>query len=243
SNPVFIQHKNLEVILKRLKKVLIAVLFLTMLSGTAFADSLDIGFDSDQNSVNSRTLSVRADKEISAIYFSAEYNKSKVADIIATDDGFIRVGFDPKITDKWHLWFYGEFGFNNMMGINIENFLGGGPKYIITSGPNHKLSASFGLLYHYQELSDNTEDKIGRLSTRIKGFYHIKDFEFSSVAGHQPNISDLDDDYILYGEAVIVWKMRENIRMKYIITDEYRSVFEKDKRNHLSQGIYWSFDI
>ncbi|MCK5016085.1 MAG: DUF481 domain-containing protein [Candidatus Peribacteraceae bacterium] len=225
--------------MRKLKTALLSVLFLAILSGIAFA-GLDISYNNGQNSIDSHVISVRVNKQIETISFSAEYNKGKVSNIVSANGGYIRIGYDPEITEKLHLWFYDQFGFNKMASVNIENFIGGGPKYIVTSGVNYKFSSSFGVLYHYQELDDNTEERLARYSSRIKGHYNTDMIEFEGVAFHQPNMENFGD-YILYGELSFGLILPKSASIKYIITNEYRSEAEPAERNNFTQGLYFGF--
>ena len=108
-----------------------------------------------------------------------------------------------------------------MTGVDLENFAGGGIKYILLEN----ISASFGCLYHYIELEE--VKNLGRWSLRLKA----KNSFGGIVVFYQPNMVDFED-YILKGEAYLKHKLDDIFFLKLSLKDQYRTSW--DPKNEFS---------
>ena len=206
--------------------IYIFTLIVVLLPLPGSAGDLDISYLSRESTVDSYATSARVSDQAGPLDFHAEYNYGKTADLVSTDDGEVGVGYDPVINDKWSLWFDERVGYNKMLGIDFENFIGFGPKYYILKEDKRKLSLSTGILYHYQE---GDEEGKGRYSHRVK----YGDVWIAGVYFYQPNMSN-SADYITEGELRI--KLSDVLSVFY--KEEYRSL---DSIREIEKGIMFNF--
>ena len=188
------------------------------------AGSFDIGLSTTSGITDSRSLYLGLDTKIKGVSLVSKLNYGEQNNLEIENKAFLRLGYDPKLNDKWSLWFFDQAGYNKLRKIDFENFFGGGPKYILYKD----FSISAGLLQHHQKIENDTID-INRLSFRLKG----KINSFKVVIFYQPNLEDFDD-YIFTGEASIEQEIASRVSLKLILTDQYRSRSEIDEKNELS---------
>ena len=206
--------------------IYIFTLIVVLLPLPVSAGKLDISHSLVKSTVDSYVVSAGISDQAGPLDFNAEYHYGKIADLVSSDDGEVGVGYDPVINDKWSLWSDVRAGYNNVLGIDFENFIGFGPKYYILKGDKRKISLSTGVLYHYRS---GDEKGKGRYSHRLK----YEDEWFSGVWFHQPNLKD-SSDYITKGEARIGFSKTLSIFYK----EEYRSLIDT---RETERGIVFTF--
>ena len=190
------------------------------------AGELAISYSSMKSTVESYATSARVSDQAGPFDLYAEYHYGKTDDIVSTDDGEVGVGYDPIINERLSLWFDERVGYNKMMGVRFENFVGFGPKYYILKDDKRKLSLSTGVLYHYRA---DAEEGDGRYSHRIK----YGDAWISGVYFYQPNMRD-SADYITEGEIRI--KLSDVLSVFY--REEYRSL---GSNREIEKGVVFNF--
>lgn len=190
------------------------------------AGELDISYASMESMVDSYVVSAGISDQAGPLDFYAEYHYGKTDDIVSTDNGEVGVGYDPIINERLSLWFDERVGYNKMIGVRFENFVGFGPKYYLVKSEKRKLSLSTGILYHYR--ADDDEGN-GRYSHRFK----YKDSWISGVYFYQPNMRD-SADYITEGEIRI--KLSDMLSVFY--REEYRSL---GSNREIEKGIMFNF--
>lgn len=208
-------------------KILSTIIVILCLSGyplSVNAGSFDIGLSTTSGITDSRSLYLGLDTKIKEISLISKLNYGERNNLEIENKAFLRLGYDPKLNDKWSLWFFNQAGYNKQRKIDFENFFGGGPKYTFYKD----CSISAGLLQHYQKMENDTLDR-NRLSFRLKG--KIKSFK--AVIFYQPNLDDFDD-YIFTGEASIRQKIASQLSLKLTLTDQYRSISLTNEKNELS---------
>lgn len=204
----------------------ICTLIVVLLPFRVSAGELDISYSSMKSTVDSYATSARVSEQAGPLDFYAESHYGKTDDIVIADDGEVSIGYDPPITKRVSLWFDVTAGYNKMLGIRFENFVGFGPKYYLMKSEKRKLSLSTGILYHYR--SDDDEGD-GRYSHRFK----YGDAWVSGVYFYQPNMSD-SADYITKGEIRI--KLSDVLSVFY--KEEYRSL---GSAREIEKGIMFNF--
>lgn len=192
---------------------------------------LDLGLSFHSGVDQKQMLNAAFNAERAKFSFSARVNYAEKNDDVSEDHGYVRLGYDPMINDKWSLWFYEQAGYNRKREIRLENFAGGGPKYSLFDNEQLKASLSVGLLQHHIEYENDDTDDLARASFRLKSNWQIsKSIVFSFVAFYQPDIEDYQD-YIITGEAGLRFRLTGRIGLKLKIEDEYRSVTRVDENN------------
>ena len=126
-------------------KILLIFLFL-LFPLPALAGSLDLGLSTTSGITDSRSLFLGLDTEIKEISLTSKLNYGERDNLEIENKAFLRLGYDPKLNDKWSLWFFDQAGYNKLRKIDFENFFGGGPKYIFYKN----FSISAGYLQHHQ---------------------------------------------------------------------------------------------
>jgi len=204
-----------------MKLIPIIILGLLLSANPVFAGSLDLGLSTKSGVTDSQSLYLGFDTKIKEITLTGKLNYGEQNDIEVENKAFLRLGYDPKLTDRWSLWFYDQAGYNKIRNIEFENFFGGGPKYTFYKD----FSISAGLLQHHKKLENDTFD-MNRLSFRLKG----KINQFKAVIFYQPNLEDFDD-YIFTGEASFKQDITSKLSLKLILTDQYRSMSIGEKND------------
>ncbi len=140
-----------------------------------------------------------------------------------TDQGYLNLSLDHDLSDRWSVWVFNRSGFNNVRGIDVENFLGAGPKLYIVKNDTTRLSLSIGYLNQYTDYSDGAGESTHRMSYRPKLSYINDGVEFRAVFFYQPSLGD-PDDYITQAEASYKVAINDALALKAVVADEYRSV-------------------
>lgn len=224
-------------------KKLFLVLFLLLMPSICMATgSLDISHKTLFGTNNSNRINVRFNDTMEKVTLSAEYNYAEVINIVVSDNGIFRINYDTDVTDTLSLWFYNQVRYNKIRGINIENFLGFGPKYYFIKKYNFEVSLSIGYLKHYYELEDGTNGHEDRASIRPKFKYNKGMFEFYSIIFYQPNMQNARD-YIYTSSSYVKYNISEDVGIKYQIDDEYRSTNTEGERRETVIAGYVSFNF
>ena len=216
------------------------LLFGLALASLAQAAEINFGATGHNGTVNS--FNYHADVNVSDedSYASAEWNYGKTADIVSSDNAYLKLGYDPALSAKWSLWFFNQTGYNKVRGIEIEDFLGVGPKYTFIKSKKVSLSMSTGLIFHY--ISDTMGVRsVKRMSWRPKASYQGEMASVSFVAFYQPDIDDFND-YIVTGKIITSYKISEVTSIKIVLNDEYRSVTE-GKKNELTKMLMLGIEL
>ena len=167
------------------------VLLILLLPSICSAGELYLNHSQIDGEVSSRVTTIGVDDKIDAIDFSAFYKYGETEGIVSRDEGSFSFGYDPRISDQWFLWFDEVVGYNKVLGIRFENFVGGGLKY----KPIDVFSFSGGVLYYYKEGDESGE---GLYSFRIK----FENEKAKIVYFYQPYMNDANEE-IIKGRAEI----------------------------------------
>lgn len=221
-------------------RALVSTLLMLLLASHAYALEVNLGVTDHSGAADS--VNYHADVSVSnkEAYASAEWNYGMVEDIKTSDNGHMKIGYDPRINMRWSLWFFNRTGYNDVRGIQIETFLGFGPKYTFIRNAYEKVSLSAGYLYHYED-HRTASKRTKRLSIRPKASYKGNDMAISFVAFYQPDIEDFDD-YILMGRFKVDYKIKGGYTIGVLLDDEYRSVTEGEK-NELTKMLVLGIKI
>ncbi len=186
--------------------ILILVLFTPSYSATL---SLKGDYDEPNNRAPRYTGISRLSETVETLSFYVEYGYGEEAKVVTKDEGSIGVNYDKDLSKLWDFWLDFNTGFNKVLDIKQEIFLGLGPKLTLFDNDDYgKCTFSAGALYQ-QEM----ENSINRASYRPK----CSSKYFSFVYYYQPNMID-SKDYISKGEVEI--QLTEILSIYYI--DEYR---------------------
>ncbi len=206
--------------------VLFTMAFMLARSRRAHGAELNIGLHYLSGQHASRSLNLGLKLPIyEGGLFSSKIRYGKHDDEIVQNQGYLRLSYDPRINEVWSLWFYEQVGYDKPKEIDVESFTGGGPKYMLYESDISKASISWGYLYHYQELEDESKD-INRLSLRLKGKTKVGTLDLFGIAFYQPNIEDFDD-YLASGEIGLSMAIVQNLNLKLSIEDHYRSMLDE----------------
>lgn len=208
---------------------LVTLLIILVWAIPCFAGTeMDIGLTtihgpSDQERFSASFTHTEDDLTISGQFRYAETEGTRIDEM-----GKLKVGNDPQLNETWSLWFFDEIGYNAKQKIDMENYVGGGPKLTICK----QASISFGFLYHYIDFSGSARENVIRASLRPKIKVVLGQWELAGVGFYQPNVDDTLD-YILTGEASIRYAVSDHIGLKLKVNDEYRSKSLVDENNEL----------
>lgn len=232
------------------------VVFLFLLPALAHGAELDVGLSflkgvSDKTGVD---LSLKAETGI--LSGSAKIKYAEQDGDLSENQGQLQVGYDPVLSGQWSLWFYDELGYDTVRDISLENFAGGGPKYVLHESAKAKYSVSAGYLNHYRELADGTTEDMHRLSFRFKARQWLyldvilpardkivgSGPEINVVVFYQPNVEDFDD-YIMTGELSVKYGLSKQTSLKLKVEDKYRSTAIADAKNELRTVVALSINF
>lgn len=218
----------------------VGVLLTLALASVVHSADIEFGVTGHSGAVNS--VSYRAGINVSGedAYATAQWNYGETAGIVSSDNGNLKLGYDPALSGNWSLWFFNQTGYNKIRGIEIESFLGLGPKYSFYKGEKGSISLSGGLIYHYEDGAMGSRS-VKRLSIRPKARIEGKNTLTSFIAFWQPNIDDFDD-YIVLAEFSVRYKVTDNVGLKVALNDEYRSVTLGEK-NELTKMLTISIGL
>ena len=93
-----------------MKLIPIIILALLLTGSPVFADSLDLGLSIKSGITDSRSLYLGLDTKIKEISLTSKLNYGEQNDLEVENKAFLRLGYDPKLNDKWSLWFYDQAG-------------------------------------------------------------------------------------------------------------------------------------
>ena len=128
-----------------------------------------------------------------------------------------------------------------MRNINVENFLGFGPKYYFHKTDNTKFSMSVWYLNQYTDYSDKAAESTHRMSYRPKYSYRNGVHEVKAVFYYQPSLNE-PDNYRTIAEASYSVDISDTQAVGFRYRDEYRSMAEGVKHETL-RYIGWSFEF
>ncbi|MCK5611426.1 DUF481 domain-containing protein [Candidatus Pacearchaeota archaeon] len=206
----------------------IFTLILLMIPGLAMAGNIDLSWKgSDNYGVRSYTKGIDFSDDIAnKASIDGYYRYGKTAGIVTMDEGELGLNYDPPINDRWSLWLDERVGYNKVIGIDFENYLGFGAKYYIYKTDDTKFSLSGGVLYQFTSLncSDPTtcnQEGTGRYSYRAK----FSNEQLLLIYFYQPNIND-HTDYItkFTGEAKLA-TITDAASLLLHYKNEYRSLY------------------
>ena len=139
-------------------KILLLILFLPSVCS---AGEIYLNHSQTSGKVRAYATTIGFYDKLDVMDFSAYYKYGETEGIVSRDEGSFSFGYDPQISDKWYLWFDEIIGYNKVLGIKFENFVGGGLKYQAFDS----LSLSGGVLYYYKDSDESGE---GLYSFRLK---------------------------------------------------------------------------
>ena len=220
------------------KTLICAILMSLLITVPAWALKGDLGYTGTSRT-DTYVLSVN--HQIGPWSFYADYRYGETDDVTTTDQGYLNVIYDHKFSDRWSVAGGNKTGFNSVRGIDVENFLGAGPKYYIVRNDTTKLSFSVWYLSQYTEYSDKDSEAVHRMSYRPKFSYRKGAHEVKAVFYYQPSL-DEPDDYFTIAEASYSVKISDTQSVGFRFKDEYRSTVEGVKHETLKY-IGWSFKL
>ncbi|MCK5615443.1 DUF481 domain-containing protein [Candidatus Pacearchaeota archaeon] len=206
-------------------KLLITATVFILLTTSAFAGSIGISYTQktkSDSSLNSYTKSIDFEDNIENIVdLAGSYNYGETGDLVTTDDGTFSVGYSPAVTERWHLWLREAVGYDKTIGIDFENIIGFGPKYVLyyNEETDTKLSLSAGILYHLISV-DNVHSSDSRYSYRLKFTSKILQF----IYYNQPIVGD-SSDYISTIASSIKIASFDILSVKLFYKEKYRSIY------------------
>ena len=199
-----------------------------------FAAELDIGLSYSEGVTNTRSINSAFVMEKKELNISGKIRYAKQNGNVSQSDGRLRLGYDPELTNRWSLWFFEQPGYDEKREIDLENFAGGGAKYMLAGKEHFEASASAGALQHHTQYKSGKTTNLARLSFRPKMSWMIDDsFSFSAVAFYQPSVETFKD-YILTGEANLKYSITKRVGLKLKIEDSYRSISMTDENNNFA---------
>lgn len=204
-----------------MKNILIIIAIL-MLPATTLAGTFDMGAESiraDEQTETSYYLGLGYEK--SGASLDIGYNYGKLDDLVITDDGWLSLGYDADLSDKWGIWLDETVQYDRPGGVKVENFIGLGPKYTLYRSKTVKSSLSFGYLSHYQVLIDGDEYTLERWSWRFKIKRKDDKSETGFISMYQPAIGN-SDDYIFDNSVWHSIYVTESVDIKLSIDSEAR---------------------
>lgn len=155
------------------------ILLILLLPSICSAGELYLNHSQMAGEISGHVTTIGIDDTADTIDFSAYYKYGETEGIVSRDEGSFSFGYDPQVSDRWHLWFDEVVGYNKVLGIRFENFAGGGVKYRALDS----LSFSGGVLYYYKASDKQGE---GLYSFRLKFENDIA----KAVYFYQPYIDD-----------------------------------------------------
>ncbi|MCK5614374.1 DUF481 domain-containing protein [Candidatus Pacearchaeota archaeon] len=192
----------------------------------AFAGSIGVSYTKKAKSdstLNSYVKAIDFKNSVEDIVdLSGNYNYGKTGAVVTTDDGMFSIGYSPKITDSWYLWLREAAGYDNTIGIDFENTIGFGPKYVAyyNKGINTKLSLSVGILYHSISVN-NVHSSDDSYSYRLKFNSELLQFVYYK----QLTTKD-SSDYISTIDSSIKIASFDVLSVKYFYKEKYRAVYK-----------------
>lgn len=219
-----------------MKTAIYAILLSLIFTTPAWAWKGDLGY-TGTSSTDTYILTIK--HQTGPWSLDADYRYGETDDVTTTDQGYLNVIYDHKLSDRWSVAGGNKAGFNNIRGIDVENFLGAGPKFYILKDDTTKLSVSVWYLGQYTEYSDRDSESVHRMSYRPKFSHRNGVHEVRAVFYYQPSLNN-PDDYITVLEASYNKKMSDTQAVGFRYKDEYRSMADGKKHETLKY-INWSF--
>jgi len=198
-----------------------------------FKTEIDMSLATVSSTTNSSAFSAAFKLYGDTSYFSGNFRYAKVDQTRTEEKGYLRCGYDPEINDWLSLWFFEEAGYNDAIGLEFENSIGGGPKWRKRFTDKVAGSLSAGLLSHYTRFQEKSSEQLIRGSVRPKLKFNWKLLGFVFVGFYQPNIERFSD-YILKGEVSLRYALTDIVGLKLKVEDEYRSISHVDENNELT---------
>lgn len=202
--------------------VVAAILVTQAYQPPAYAGELELGRTVSRAASHTVTYIVGLEHKLGPVSLDASYLYGETDDLTTTDQGYLNLIYDQKVSDKWSIAGGNKIGFNNVRGIDVENFLGAGPKYYIIKD---MLSFSMWYLHQYTNYADRASATTRRMSYRLKLSVKDGDTEARAVFYYQPSLSN-PDDYITRAEASYRVALSDTVQFKISYKDEYRSLAE-----------------
>lgn len=200
---------------------------LSYLDGVSRTKNADIGFKSKKNK----------------LAVSGNFKYAKQDGKISENSGYAMVAYDPKLKDRWFLWFFEKQGYDRKRVINMENFFGGGLKYETVSNDKILHSLSGGILSHYLKYENESAENMARFSLRSKFFWRVAEkFSFYVVAFYQPNMRAFGD-YLSSVSVETRYSVSDRFGLKLKIEDSYRSVGITEEKNSFSSVLALSVKL
>ena len=230
--------------LNKMKKLLFLIIILVF-PGTVSAGELDVGLSYHDGSDRKKVIDLAFKTGSNGLSVGARFRYADQNNEMSENRGHLYLGYDPRLTDHWSLWFFDRLAYDRKKEITGENFLGGGPKYRVVHADKWKISLSGGALLHNVTYENDENDDLIRLSFRPKVAWQIRDYlTFELVAFYQPDIADFAD-YILMGETSLKYSLDKwpALAFKLKVEDTYRSVSQIREKNDLTTVLALSLEF
>ena len=157
------------------------------------------------------------------------------------EKGLVRAEWNKTLNEKWVIWNYEQAGYDCAREIQVENFIGSGPKYTFLDSKETILTLSVGMLHHWVDYDDGSQESLCRYSIRPKFRGDWDRWRLEAWAFYQPTVNNFDN-YILHGRVSLRYAITDEVGLKGSIEDEYRSVSVGEKNNLMtSLAVSWVF--
>lgn len=213
--------------------------------GILNAGELDLGLSYHDAIHTKKALDLAFKTASGGLSVGARFRYADQNDEISENRGHLHLGYDPRLTDHWSLWFFDRLGYDRKREITGENFIGVGPKYRVVHTDKWKISLSAGPLLHNITYENDETDDLIRFSFRPKVAWQIRNYlAFQFVAFYQPDIANFDD-YIITGKASLKYSLDKwpALAFKFKVEDTYRSVSKVSEKNDLTTGLALSLEF
>ena len=205
----------------------------------AYAGELEFGRTVTRAASHTVTYVAGLEHTLGPVSLDVSYLYGETDGLTTTDQGYLNLIYDHKFSARWSVAGGNKAGFNNVRGIDWENFLGAGPKYYIIDGV---LSFSVWYLHQYTDYADGASGSTRRMSYRPKLSIKDGDTEARAVFYYQPSLGN-PDDYITRTEASYRMALSDTLALKIAYEDEYRSVREDVRHETLEYiSLTWRFE-
>jgi hypothetical protein len=234
-----LQASNIKVVTITLVIVAVMLLVTQACQPSAYAGELELGAMLKYGESRTATGLLHIEHRAGPATLNLDYSYGETDGEISTDKGSFNIGYDRDLADRWSLWLFNKAGFNRVRGIEVEDFLGFGPKYYIVKDSSMKLSLSAGYLLQYTEYDTGINESTHRMSYRLKGSKSYGNSIASAGFFYQPGVGD-PNDYITIAKASYEVAITNTQGLKVGGEDEYRSIAEGARHEGL---VYISFTV
>lgn len=217
-----------------MKTIIYAILFLLAIATPAWALEGGLGYTGMDRT---DTVVLNLNHEAGAWNFNAEGRYGETDDVIITNQGYFNAIYEHELSARCSISGGNKTGFNTIRNINVENFLGAGPKCYLYQNDTTKLTFSVWYLNQYADYSDKDSELFHRMSYRPKLSYRKGTHKVNLIFYYQPSLNGYD--YFTIAEASWSVKISDTQAVGFRFYDEYRS--EADKKHETLRYFNWSY--